>query len=194
MPRPAVMEPIRRAGLIEAAITEIGASGSLDVTVAQIARRAGVSSALAHHYFGTKTQIFLSVMRHILALYGAEVRRRLGDAPTPRARLDAILQASFAEENFRPEVVSAWLSFYVRARTSPEIAALLRIYRRRLRSNLVHALKPFGAETAGARAEGIAAMIDGLYLRQGLAETVGDTAGGLPLVTEYVDLLLEDRR
>lgn len=190
MPRPAVMESVRRAGLIEAAITEIAVTGSPNVTVAQIARRAGVSSALAHHYFGTKTEIFLSVMRHILSLYGDEARRRLRSAQSPRERIEAILMASFAEENFRPEVVGAWLDFYVRARTSPEIARLLGIYRRRLRSNLVHALKPFGASVAESRAEGLAAMIDGLYLRQGLADAVGDGSGGLSLLTEYVDLLL----
>ena len=43
------MEALRRSALVEATIHEIGARGSLDVTVSQIARRAGMSSALAHH-------------------------------------------------------------------------------------------------------------------------------------------------
>ena len=61
-------EPIRRAALVKATIEAVGAAGSLDVTVAQIARRAGMSSALAHHYFGSKEQIFLAAMRSILTL------------------------------------------------------------------------------------------------------------------------------
>ena len=48
------METQRRSALVEATIHEIGARGSLDVTVNQIAKRAGMSSALAHHYFGSK--------------------------------------------------------------------------------------------------------------------------------------------
>ena len=60
------MEPIRRDALVKATIAEIGAAQSLDVTVGQIARRAGMSSALAHHYFGGKDQIFLAAMRYIL--------------------------------------------------------------------------------------------------------------------------------
>ena len=36
------MEPISKAALVKATIAEIGAVGSLDVTVAQIARRAGM--------------------------------------------------------------------------------------------------------------------------------------------------------
>ena len=45
------MEPIRKAALVKATIVEIGRTGSLDVTVSQIAKRAGMSPALAHHYF-----------------------------------------------------------------------------------------------------------------------------------------------
>ena len=41
------MEPIRKAALVKATIVEIGRAGSLDVTVSQIAKRAGMSSALA---------------------------------------------------------------------------------------------------------------------------------------------------
>ena len=36
------MEPIRRAALVNATIAQIGETGSLDVTVAQIAKRAGM--------------------------------------------------------------------------------------------------------------------------------------------------------
>lgn len=43
------MEPLRRRALIDAAILAIGERGSLDVTMSEIAGRAGVSPALAHH-------------------------------------------------------------------------------------------------------------------------------------------------
>jgi TetR/AcrR family transcriptional regulator, transcriptional repressor of bet genes len=178
------MEPIRKAALVKATIAEIGAVGSLDVTVAQIARRAGMSSALAHHYFGGKEQIFLAAMRHILALYGAEVRAALaningpsGRNACPKARILAVIGASFADSNFRQEVVSAWLHFYVLAQTVPEARRLLRVYQRRLRANLLYGLRPLfvgmpgAAETGAAEtvADGIGAMVDGLYIRLALA-------------------------
>ena len=50
----------------------------------QIAKRAGMSSALAHHYFGSKDQIFSAAMRHILSIFGAEVRGALAMAKTPK--------------------------------------------------------------------------------------------------------------
>jgi TetR/AcrR family transcriptional repressor of bet genes len=66
-------EILRREELVQATIHEIGAAGSLDVTVGQIAKRAGVSPALAFHYFGGKDRLFLAAMRAILSVYGAEV-------------------------------------------------------------------------------------------------------------------------
>ena len=169
------MEPIRRAALVNATISEIGASGTLDVTVAQIAARAGMSSALAHHYFGGKEQIFLAAMRHVLTVYGAEVRGALAMARGPRARLEAVVRAGFSTSNFRPETVAAWLNFYVLARTNAHAARLLRIYQRRLRSNLVHDLAPLSGSAASDIADRIAALIDGLYLRQGI--DAGNDAG-----------------
>ncbi|GAD54065.1 choline-binding transcriptional repressor BetI [Limimaricola cinnabarinus] len=182
------MEPIRRAALVKATIEEIGERGSLDVTVAQIARRAGMSSALAHHYFGNKDNIFLAAMRHLLTEYSAEVRAALIAAKgDPRGRVAALLRANFGPSNFRSEVVAAWLNFYVLARTSPAAARLLRIYHRRLRSNLAHDLRPLLGAAAIDAAERLAALIDGMYLKQGLA---GGPADG-PAATRQLLAALE---
>lgn len=170
------MEPIRRAALVKATIDEIGAAGTLDVTVSQIAKRAGMSSALAHHYFGGKEQIFLAAMRHTLTVYGAEVRGAMAMADGPAARLEAIIRAGFTSSNFRREVVAAWLNFYVLAQSSSDAQRLLAIYQRRLHSNLVYNLRPLIGDRADHAAVRIAGLIDGLYLRRGLP-----TAGGTDL-------------
>ena len=164
------MEPQRRAALVAATIGEIGAAGSLDVTVGQIARRAGVSSALAHHYFGGKAQIFLAAMRHILSEYSAEVRAALARCNTDRDRLQAIVEANFAQSCFEPATVAAWLNFYVLAQSDREAARLLAVYQRRLRSNLNHALRAHLVRPESA-AEALGAMIDGMYLRAALRGT-----------------------
>ena len=143
------MEPIRRAALVKATIAEIGELGTLDVTVSQIAKRAGMSSGLAHHYFGSKEQIFLAAMRHTLALYAAEVRGALSMAVTPQDRIGAIITASFSRSNFQRNVIAAWLNFYVLAQTSTQAQHLLYIYQHRLRSNLVFALRPLVSLRAG---------------------------------------------
>ena len=162
------MEPLRRSALVDATIAEIGARGSLDVTVGQIAKRAGMSTALAHHYFGGKDQIFLAAMRQILRDFGAEVRTALKQAKTPKNRARAVIEASFAPSCFAPATTSTWMTLYASAQTNPEIWRLLLTYQSRLRSNLLHALRPI-SDTPEAHADMIAALIDGLYLRAALA-------------------------
>ncbi len=184
------MEPIRRASLIKATIAEIGQVGSLEVTVSRIAKRAGMSSALAHHYFGSKEAIFLAAMRHVLTVYGAEVRGALAAADGPVARARAVIRASFSAANFRREVVAAWLNFYVLAQTQDEARRLLAVYQRRLVSNLSHALRPVLGPEAGEVASSIAAMIDGAYLHAALGEGAPDGARAAARVESYLALAL----
>lgn len=184
------MEPIRRAALVKATIAEIGKAGSLDVTVSQIAKRAGMSSALAHHYFGGKEQMFLAAMRHTLTVYAAEVRGAMTMARGPRARIEAVIRAGFSHSNFRPEVIAAWLNFYVLARTSTDAARLLRVYQWRLRSNLVHDLRPIVGPRAADVAGRIGGLIDGLYLREGLSLAPPDGAAATRSVLRALDLEL----
>jgi TetR/AcrR family transcriptional regulator, transcriptional repressor of bet genes len=185
------MEPIRKAALVNATIVEIGRTGSLDVTVSQIAKRAGMSTALAHHYFGSKEAMFLAAMRHVLSLYGAEVRGALAVATGPEQRLHAILRASFSPANFRREVVGAWLNFYVLAQTLPEARRLLSVYQRRLRSNLLVCLRPLAGAKAEAVAKGLGALIDGVYLREALTSTAPDGKASVALVLDYLNAELK---
>ncbi|MBT8459710.1 MAG: transcriptional regulator BetI [Boseongicola sp.] len=181
------MEPIRRAALIDATIAEIGATGSLDVTVGKIARRAGVSSGLAHHYFGGKEDILLAAMRHVMREYAREVLRGLQHSDTPLERVEAIVKGSFAISNFRADTIAAWLNFYVLALSSASARRLHRIYAARLRSNLSHAFRPLVGDRAEDLAARTAALIDGLYLHQGLAQNTPDGEGAMRHVIQFVE-------
>ena len=187
------MEPIRRAALVKATIDEIGAVGNLDVTVSNIAKRAGMSSALAHHYFGGKEQIFLAAMRHTLALYAAEVRGALKEASGHQRRLEAVIRAGFASSNFQPEVIAAWLNFYVLAQTSTPAHDLLRIYQQRLHSNLMYDLRPLIGTRAEGAATRIAGLIDGLYLRQGLSRSSAEQSDATKQALALLHIELEGR-
>ncbi|WP_298933334.1 transcriptional regulator BetI [uncultured Ruegeria sp.] len=161
------MEPIRRDAIVRATIAELGVKKSLDVTVSQIAKRAGMSSALAHHYFGGKDQIFLAAMRQILADFANEARSELkGAAPDQRAQ--AIIRACFAPSCFTPDAIAAWMTFYVLAQTNKDALRLWQIYQARIRSNLIYSLRPLLEDPVEA-AENMIALIDGLYIRAALS-------------------------
>ena len=189
------METLRRRALIDAAISAIGDRGTLDVTMSDIAGRAGVSSALAHHYFGAKEDLLLATMRHLLADLGRDSVKALRKARTPRERISAIIAVNFSVGQFRQETVHAWLAFYVEAQKSAPLRRLLRVYSRRLYSNLMSGLRPLvPREEADRMAEGIAALIDGLYIRRALRDGLPHPVSATALVEDYVETKLELRK
>lgn len=181
-------EPVRRQSLIDAAIAMIGEQGSLDVSVKQIADRAGMSPALAFHYFGGKDQIIIQTMRHLLREFSREVTSGLKRAETPRGRIDAVIEASFAANQFDRTTIAAWLVFYLHAYSSPPAARLLAVYTGRLRSNLVDALRALlPAEQAASSAETLAALIDGLYVRHALRAAGPDAREAIAICRDCLD-------
>ncbi|MGV1758354.1 transcriptional regulator BetI [Rhizobium sp. P44RR-XXIV] len=181
------MEPVRRKALVDAAMRVIGDHGSLTVTMSEIAKQAGVSPALAHHYFGSKEQLLIETVRVHLQRLRDSVVTALRAAPTPREKLSAVIRVSFQADQFAPETIAAWLAFYAEAQRSEETRRFLVIYARRLRSNLVANLKTLcPAEDAERIAEGAAAMIDGLYIRQSLRSAPISIEASIALTDDYL--------
>ncbi len=185
------MEPLRRKALIDATISAIGEHGSLDVTMSEIAGRAGVSSALAHHYFGAKDELLAATMRHLLSELLIDTTAALRVAATARARVSAVISVNFSEKQFRAATIAAWLAFYVEAQKSPALRRLLRIYAHRLQSNLMSGLTQLlPRHEAEHVAEATAALIDGLYIRRALREGIPNAASAIALVEDYLEAKL----
>lgn len=188
------MEPLRRKALIDATISAIGERGSLDVTMSEIAGRAGVSSALAHHYFGAKDELLFATMRHILSELNTDTRRAFRATSTARQRVSAVVAVSFSDDQFQPETIAAWLAFYVEAQKSSALRRLLKVYARRLHSNLLSGLTGILSRREADRvAEATAALIDGLYIRRALKDGVPDAATAIALVEDYLETKLSGR-
>lgn len=89
----------------------------------------------------------------------------------------------------------AWLAFYVEAQKSSALRRLLRVYARRLHSNLMSGLTGILPRAEADRAaEATAAMIDGLYIRRALKDGVPDAATAIALVEDYLETKLGERR
>ncbi|MEJ6845617.1 transcriptional regulator BetI [Sinorhizobium fredii] len=189
------MEPVRRKALVDAALRVIGDQGTLAVTMSDIARTAGVSPALAHHYFGSKEQLLFATIRSLLGQLRDDAVAALKAASTPREKVSALIRVSFRADQFAPETVAAWLAFYSEAQRSEDVRRLLVVYARRLRSNLFASLKALcRADDAERIAEGAAAMIDGLYIRQSLKSAPISIEASIALTEDYVTTHLEQLR
>ncbi|RDL52563.1 HTH-type transcriptional regulator BetI [Ensifer sp. M14] len=181
------MEPVRRKALVDAALRVIGDQGTLAVTMSDIARRAGVSPALAHHYFGSKEQLLIETVRSLLRQLRDDTVTALNAATTPREKLSALIRVSFQANQFAPDTIAAWLAFYSEAQRSEDVRHFLVVYARRLRSNLMASLKSLcPVDDAERIAEGAAAMIDGLYIRQSLRSAPIGIEASIALTEDYV--------
>ncbi|WP_118137906.1 transcriptional regulator BetI [Oceanicella sp. SM1341] len=187
------MEPIRRKALIEATIRAIHSEGYCKVTIGAIAREAKVSTGLAHHYFGSKEQLLSATMRELYRQLGRDVREQLALAATPLERVSAIVRANLSTGQFRPEVVSAWLAFYMQAQTEPAAQHLLALYHSRMHSNLAHALgRLVAAPLAREIARDTGAMIDGYYLRRALGRPEAATEAAVARIEAFVARSISD--
>jgi TetR/AcrR family transcriptional repressor of bet genes len=186
------MAPIRRRQLVEAAIAVIHEMGFANATVARIARRAGISAGLVHHYFQDKDDLLFTTMRHLLAELRADAVARLAQAREPRQRVIAIIDACFGEAQFEEQVFSAWLALYGNARHSARLRKIVTLYHRRLKSSLVHELRRLVPEAEAPRlADGIGSMIDGLWLRYALTGKPQHPETPRALTRDYLSAALE---
>lgn len=185
------MEPLRRKEIIDATIAMIGERRSLDATMLDISKRAGVSSGLAHHYFGSKENILFETMRYLLRQMGERVRDAYQNAETPQARLEAIVRVNLFYDQFEPAVITAWLNFYALALSNENAARLLRIYKARLHSNLAYALLPqTGKAEAHRIATTIGALIDGIWVRHALEDETTRGNASLDAIHDYIAMEL----
>ena len=127
------MEPLRKRQLIEATVASLHSHGFADTTVQTISRAAGVSPGIIHHYFGGKAALLEATMRALLVELRACTIAALRGAPTPLARLEAVIDANFADRQFQPQVIVTWLAFWGQAPHDPGLVRLQRIYAQRLK-------------------------------------------------------------
>ncbi|HVS75419.1 MAG TPA: transcriptional regulator BetI, partial [Steroidobacteraceae bacterium] len=182
-------EEARRRQLIEVTIDSLAEVGFVGSTLAQIAQRAGVSPGLVAHYFGDKDGLLEATFRTLSRRLGERVRERFARARTPRGRVQAVIDANLAPEEFDQRTGTAWLAFWGQVLHVEGLKRVQTAYQRRMLSNLRHALRRLlPEEEARSLAAMIAAMIDGVWLRAALSRwQEADSESARALLTAFVD-------
>ena len=143
-------------------------------------------------FYTDKDELLFETMRHLLSDLRADAVARLATAQSPRGRIIAIIDACFGDKQFDGQIFSAWLALYGNARMSPRLQHILSIYHRRLRSSLLHDLRRMTEYNQALRiAEGIGAMMDGLWLRYALTGKPDDPEIPRALTRDYFAASLE---
>jgi betaine-aldehyde dehydrogenase len=187
-------EEARRTQLIEVTVDSLAEVGFVGTTLAEIARRAGVSPGLVAHYFGDKDGLLEAAFRSLARTLAARVRAKLALASSPRGRVQAVIDINLAPEEFNKRTGTAWLAFWGQVLHVRGLKRVQTAYQRRMLSNLLSDLRQMiPIEEARSLASMIAAMIDGVYLRAALSEwQEADSAGARALLTAFVEGRLKD--
>lgn len=188
------MQPIRRRQLIEATLSTIDEFGLADATISRIARNAGVSTGIISHYFDGRDGLLEATMRYILTNLGIAVSQRRGalGAATAQAHLQAIIDGNFDRSQISASVMKTWLAFWASSMHRPSLQRLQRVNDRRLYSNLsAQFQRTMPRHQARDAARGLAALIDGLWLRGALAPEGLNVDRARRLAYDYVREQLE---
>ena len=183
------LEDARRVQLVEVTVDSLAEVGYVGTTLAQIARRAGVSPGLVAHYFGDKDGLLEAAFRTLARTLAARVRARLALSHTPRGRVQAVIDTNLAPEEFDKRTGTAWLAFWGQVLHVRGLKRVQTAYQRRMLSNLRNALRRMiPGEDARSLAAMIAAMIDGVWLRAALSDwQEADSESARALLTAFVD-------
>jgi AcrR family transcriptional regulator len=111
----------RRAQIVEAAIKTLDEIGYVQASLAQIAKRAGISTALISYHFSDKDDLMNHVLIHLLEESNSYVLERVRQHSTPDDKLNTFIVASLAYQGTHRAHNSALVEIIFNARTVEDI-------------------------------------------------------------------------
>ncbi len=181
----------RREQLIAATLECVEQHGVEGATISKISQQAGVSTGIVHHYFHNKDDLLESTMRLMLAHLKQGIENRRKSTKSHRGCIQAIIEGNFSTKQIEGKSTKIWLSFWSEALHIDELARLQAVNLKRLNSNLTYHLKqlmPY--ESAKLVASGLAAVIDGMWLRGAFEENGIDSRHSILVCEDYLEMAL----
>lgn len=184
----------RRRQLGEAALRCIRRHGNAGVSVRQIAAEAGVTQGLITHHFGEINELVAyafdimseGLLKEILsAVEAAE--------PSPQARLETFISASFSPILMDREVLSVWVVFWGLILHSPRMSASQQQeygdYVQTVEGLIAGLAKDEGFQVADVRltAKAFTALMDGLWLAWCLNPDAFKPEDGMEMCRRWVE-------
>lgn len=107
----------RREQIIEAAIKTLDEIGYVKASLAQIAERAGISTALISYHFADKNDLMNHLLTKLVERSTAYILEKVHEENTPQERLNTFIVASLAYQGTHPAHNTALLEIIFNART-----------------------------------------------------------------------------
>ncbi|MEM7226012.1 MAG: SRPBCC family protein [Pseudomonadota bacterium] len=115
----------RRGELIGATIETIAEHGLSNLTLAKVAKRAGLTGAMVNFHFAGKEALLVATLRGLYEEYEGAVEAALAAAgDDPAAALEALVEAHFDPALSDPSKIAVWTAFWGEARAREDYMAL----------------------------------------------------------------------
>jgi TetR/AcrR family transcriptional regulator, transcriptional repressor of bet genes len=170
MARDAIKE-VRRVQLIEATIEVVARAGFSDLTLAQVAETARLSTGIVNFYFKSKDALLAATLSHMVDEYQRTWRGNVAAAgPLPADKITAMLEGDFQRLVANRKTVTVWYAFWGETRWRPDFMTLCQALNREFQGVAAELFRQLIADhDTGERdpvllAKGFSAMSDGLWL------------------------------
>jgi AcrR family transcriptional regulator len=169
----------RRIEMLRAAAELICERGFGDTRIADVAKRAGVSSALVIYYFGTRDRLLVDALRYSEESFYEAAEEMLAEVPSLRERLSLLIHWTCVPEGTDeiPGSWGLWFDLWAQAFRHDEIKAGRAEQDARWRKMIVHALDSSELSSKEKRmfALEFSALLDGLSIQVALEDPEVDS-------------------
>ena len=170
MARDALKEA-RKVQLMEATIDCIAARGFAELTLADVAKAAGLSVGIVNFYFRSKDVLLIETLRHLVAEYVQQTNENIRSAgQSAAAQVEAMIDSDFHRTIANRKKVTVWYAFWGETRWRPEFLKICQqhsdAFHDETRAVFARLIAEGGYSNVDADlvARGFDAMIDGLWL------------------------------
>ncbi|SBS78594.1 Regulatory protein TetR [uncultured Mycobacterium sp.] len=193
----------RRIQMLRAAAELICERGFSETRISDVAKRAGVSSALVIYYFGTRDRLLVDALRYSEESFYEAAEQMLAEVPSLRDRLSLLIQWTCVPEaeNEIPGAWGLWFDLWAQAFRHDEVKAGRVELDARWRRMIVDAVESAELESAvDARmfALEFSALLDGLSIQVALEDPEVDSKVAYDIAMRFaereLDLPREKRR
>ena len=185
----------RRIEMLRAAAELICERGFGDTRIADVARRAGVSSALVIYYFGTRDRLLVDALRYSEESFYEAAERMLAEVPSLPERLSLLIRWTCVPEGTDeiPGAWGLWFDLWAQAFRHDEIKAGRAELDSRWRTMIIDALdsSELSAKDKRMFALEFAALLDGLSIQVALEDPEIDSEVAYDIAMRFAERELD---
>jgi AcrR family transcriptional regulator len=182
----------RRVEMLHAAAELICERGFGDTRIADVARRAGVSSALVIYYFGTRDRLLVDALRHSEESFYEAAEQMLAEVTSLRERLSLLIKWTCVPSavNEIPGAWGLWFDLWAQAFRHDEVKAGRVELDARWRRMIVDAIRSAEFDVdidARMFALEFSALLDGLSIQVALEDPEVDSSVAYDIAMRFAE-------